>query len=399
MRCILHIGTEKTATTFIQNWLYANCEHLSSQGVALTTSSGKTNNRKLVSYFQNGIDDYLRNNGVHNDQERSIFFENFEKLFCDEISTLKRDHTTFLFTSEHFHSRLVSTCGIKNLKYFLDKFFDEYTIICYVREQSEVRTSLYSTSLKKNNGGGILEFQKNASPKDHYYNYLLSLGKWEEVFGKESLKLRIFSKDCLLDDDIRKDLLANVLPEIDSSKLYFRFDSINESLSQEESIIFQKINSNRPNFAGKYQDPTPFVIKSVIRNLDFLDTKTAIVDPRQGEMYDAFNDVNIQFFTRYFGKKENLFQKPTKVVGKADENKAFDINNISKLWGKIVSIKNLVVIRPHEIDFLLDLAIRLHSEGVISSRETITLLKLANRARPGGSKILSKIDEIRKGQK
>ena len=35
MKCILHIGTEKTGTTLLQNWLYDNKEKLSQVGIYL----------------------------------------------------------------------------------------------------------------------------------------------------------------------------------------------------------------------------------------------------------------------------------------------------------------------------------------------------------------------------
>ena len=44
MKCILHIGTEKTGTTILQDWLYDNKVELSKVGVYLSDNLGKTNN-------------------------------------------------------------------------------------------------------------------------------------------------------------------------------------------------------------------------------------------------------------------------------------------------------------------------------------------------------------------
>jgi hypothetical protein len=395
LRCVLHIGTEKTATTLIQEWLYANCDQLSSQAVALTKASGYPNNRKLVSYFQYGIDEYLRSNDVHNEKERLLFFENFEKDFSDEISDLKNDHTTFVFTSEHFHSRLTSTSQIQRLKEFLDQFFNDYEILCYFREQSRVRTSLYSTGLKIRNSSSILEFQKDVNIESEYYNYLSFFMKWEEVFGKKALTARLFCKDRMPDGDIRKDLLASTLPDINAEKLDYKVNSINESLSADEAILFLAINAARNNFVGKYPDPTPYVIKNAVKNSDLLDRKTSICDPRQNAIYDEFNDVNVQFFLRYFDEEKNLFPRPKKTCENADSHRQFDISDFAKFLNSILSIKNLIVIDDREVDFLRDLAITLHSSGAVSNTEAITLLKLANRARPAGGVISSKIDELR----
>jgi threonyl-tRNA synthetase len=59
-------------------------------------------------------------------------------------------------------------------------------------------------------------------------------------------------------------------------------------------------------------------------------------------------------------------------------------------------MKSVIKINDDEIDLLRDLAVRLYEEGSITKYEAIGLLKLASRARPDGSYILSKIDELRK---
>ena len=396
MRCILHIGTEKTATTLIQEWLYKNIECLSAQGVALSRSTWVPNNHKLAAYFQSAADEYLKNFDIHNEQEKKAYFAKFEEEFALEMAQLEKTHSTCIFTSEYFHSRLSSVEEIQKLKNFLDRFFDEITILCYFREQSMVRTSLYSTGLKVNNTQSILDFQKEASPELHYYNYFTFFGKWERVFGKAALKPRIFSKDHLLEGDIRKDLLATVLPEVDPIKLNYDVTSSNESLSADEAALYRAINASRDKFAGKYRDPTPMHFKSAVAGLSVLDLETNIADPRQAEMYDAFNDSNIDFFSRYFGKEKNLFLRPMLNSEKEEGRKRFDINDMAELLKSLLSVENIIAVDKKEIDFLAKLATRLHAAGHISSRDAIVLLKIANRARPNGPFISSNIDRLRK---
>ena len=81
MQCILHIGTEKTGTTLIQNWLYANQEALSEQGVFLSEQLGKTNNRLISAYFQPELDDWAKRNHIQNQAQKDAFFEGFETRF------------------------------------------------------------------------------------------------------------------------------------------------------------------------------------------------------------------------------------------------------------------------------------------------------------------------------
>lgn len=395
MHCILHIGTEKTATTLIQKWLYENRDQLSAQRVALTKKSDFPNNRKLVTYIQSSIDDYLKVRDIHNDTERHHFFENFENDFANELSELKKDHETAIFTSEHFHSRLTSESEVRDLKAFLDQFFNSYSIICYFREQSKVRTSLYSTGLKINNPNNILDFQSDIDTESHYYNYLSFFKKWENAFGKDALLPRIFSKENMIDGDIRKDFIASVLPKINAQIMDYKTDSSNESLSADEAVLFREINAVRNNFIGRHPDPTPDAIKNAVKNSCLLDKETSISDPRQNMMYDTFNDVNVQFFSRYFGEKENMFPRPKEIDQNEVDHKRFNISDLADFLNSILSIKKFVFLQDNEVNFLRDLAIKLHSSGAVSNSEAITLLKLANRARPAGGAIISKLDELR----
>lgn len=396
MRCILHIGTEKTATTLIQKWLYENYDNLSEQGVALTKECGYPNNRKLVSYFQDGVDDYLKSKGVQDGVDKDSYFNNFEERLSDEISNLKKGHSTLIISSEHFHSRLRSVEQIERLKKLLDRFFDDYKVVCYFREQSKVRTSLYSTTVKVNNEVGILDFQNDITTHSHYYNYFSLFKKWERVFGKDALIPRLFVKDKMLDGDIRKDIMHSSLPTVDTSKLNFETVMANESLSADEAHVFTSINAARDAFSGPFSDPTPNLLKSVVRKLDFLDHETGISDPRQVEMYEQFNDVNVDFFSEYFGEKRNLFPKPSNIEVERSRETSFSVSDISQVFSRILSIDKLVVLGASEVDLLRDLAERLYSEGAISKEEALVLLSLAVRARPKGGKIIAKINEIRK---
>ena len=77
MDCVLHIGTEKTATTLLQSWLYSNREALSAQGVFLSSVLKEGNNRKLVSYFQPQTDDWLRRQHIATEADKTAFFDGF----------------------------------------------------------------------------------------------------------------------------------------------------------------------------------------------------------------------------------------------------------------------------------------------------------------------------------
>ena len=65
VRCILHIGTEKTGSTSLQTALSVNREHLSERGIFYSKAAGSLNSRALAAAFcQYSSDDYLARLGI-----------------------------------------------------------------------------------------------------------------------------------------------------------------------------------------------------------------------------------------------------------------------------------------------------------------------------------------------
>jgi hypothetical protein len=394
MKCIIHIGTEKTATTLLQKWLYENEGNFSAQGIALTRSAQFPNNMKLAGYFQDRPGGILRINNITNSEERDLFFNDFEAEFFSELDGKSKTHDTFIITSEHFHSGLTSPEALQNLKEFLDRFFSEYRIVCYFREQTNVRKSLYSTALKNGYSGKIEDFANDVGSESHYYNYLNFFRLWEDAFGKDNLLPRLFDKEHLAEGDIRKDFLATALPQVDADGMSFRTVSANESLSRFPAEIFRAINATRGPYAGRVTDPKRSFFKSLVANAYYLDSRDPIYDARQADLYDIFNSLNIEFFDRYFGVKRNLFNRPIKTLPHPQSEVSLGEDDIVDLILRIFENDRLLVMREKEINFLRDLAIRFYDSGKLSATEAIVLLRIASRARPEGSNIRSKIEKL-----
>ena len=393
MKCILHIGTEKTGTTFLQNWLYRNEAVLSGQGLALTHAAGKPNNRKLVAYVQNELDDYLTSNAVTNQDERTAFFTGFEAEFATELERLRATHCCVVLTSEHFHSRLGSEAEIGRLKQVLDRFFDDYRVICYFREQSRVRRSAYSTNLKAGYALPISEFDADASPDWHYYNYLDFFRKWENVFGMDSLVPRLYGKDHFVGGDIRIDFLKAILPDIDPGLLAFEEEPGNESVSAHQATVLRLINKHRARFIGRFVDPTPKLLRSRMLKVGYLKRSGGIVDPRQARFFEMFEESNAAFFKRYFGADKNLFDPPGEDPGAPEAPLSVDEAGLDEIFSYVLK-RGVIAIRADEVDFLKDLADRIADAGPVGADDAIRLLTIAQRARPSGRGLKSRLEAL-----
>ncbi|AXT69661.1 hypothetical protein [Vibrio sp. dhg] len=75
MKLFLHIGTEKTGTTSIQESLYLNKVELISRGFYFVQSVGIKNNRDLPQVFinVNNKDDYFINKKINTKAERVLY--------------------------------------------------------------------------------------------------------------------------------------------------------------------------------------------------------------------------------------------------------------------------------------------------------------------------------------
>lgn len=303
MKCVIHIGTEKTGTTLIQQWLYGNQRNLRSQGIALSEVAGRFNNRKIPAYFQSHFDDFFRKKNIYNDFQKQEYFRNFLDDLGNEFSFSSGNSDIFLITSEHFHSRLINIESIYNLKFFLDKFFNEYKIICYFREQSSVRNSLYSTALRGGYTGKLSEFQRDVKEDNHYYNYFEMLFKWESVFGIDSICANIFDNDLMFNNDIRKDFIRNVSPNINLDDLDYSITSSNEKLSPVLMYIYRAVNDVIPKTLDN--DKRNRVRHAILKNVDkFKDLRVGkIINEENEDFARLFRQSNKDFFYRYFPQK------------------------------------------------------------------------------------------------
>jgi hypothetical protein len=106
MKLALHIGTEKTGTTLLQEWLYHNRERLGQQGYFLSEKIGLPCNRNIVSYFRRAPDDFWNRYNIRSLDDKARFFAHFLEDLQAELDQAAQTNHTVIMSSEHFHSRL-----------------------------------------------------------------------------------------------------------------------------------------------------------------------------------------------------------------------------------------------------------------------------------------------------
>jgi len=206
---VLHIGMGKTGSTAIQNCLALNRELLRQEDIAYPVwqNPQKRNNH-------NGIAQCLSS-----EQHRHYLEPFLADLHTDKASTLIiSGETLFVYPERYAFARPLRTklggsvfarnytpppadvwiprkrALIEELRRLLPKA-EEYRIIVFLRRQDLWLESVYNEDIK---GGHVWcrfdEFEK------YYFNtlhYKEQLSIWEEVFGGESLVVRVYEKSQL----------------------------------------------------------------------------------------------------------------------------------------------------------------------------------------------------------
>lgn len=298
MKCVLHIGTEKTATSLLQEWLYANKQTLKARGIHLTNSFGTPNNRYIPAFFCLGDDDFFLHHRLSTEQDKRVFFKKFKQDFAKEVSRAESAHTVLL-TSEHFHSRLLQQAEVSALKAFLDEHFEQTELVCYFREQADMALSFYSTQLRGNGQRDVDEVMAHVTPSIHYYNFLSIADLWSSAFGRENCRFRIYDKSRFRHGDIRMDFL-DAISEVDlSDDLEFASDTKNESLSGLQAIVFREINRIVPYWHETHgMNPRNLDLKQRILQLPSL-KRGKIHSKEVLRVSDRFAESNRRFFEFY----------------------------------------------------------------------------------------------------
>jgi hypothetical protein len=240
-RAILHIGTVKTGSTALQLWLSNNRKALAQHDYHYSRAAGGANHAALAAYAQDDRtrDDIRANLGIKSAED----LKSFRARLAADLASEVRDggDRTFVFSSEFLHARLLSVPEIRMLHALLAPHFDEVSPVVYLRRQDKVLVSGYTTMLA--NGSAEAEIIANrlldgASTKDLQLDYFATLGRWAEVFGADSLSIRLYD-DMLRDSgSVVRDFCSHLgfEPEIRGR------DAINVSLRPEYQEFLRLLN-------------------------------------------------------------------------------------------------------------------------------------------------------------
>lgn len=305
MRCVIHIGTEKTGSTAIQGYLFANQAALKKNGVHVCTSAGRSNNRALPAAFMSAdkTDDFFRLLNIDSEKKRNSWRKKLLKNFKNEVRRAARSSSLFLISSEHFHSRLLTDAEVKDFHTFLAPLFDDIQVICYLRRQDRMALSRYSQALRAGfTPESPLPVLKRKPHIPAYFNFQALLRRWAQPFGKKNVMPRIYSKSELVEGDVVQDFIRSVgLPVKNAGTIRVE----NRALSAEAQAVLIRVNE-------KLKGADPMAAKRLRQLLvNYLENNSQgrSIQPTLADaqdFYEAFLETNSVVAHRWFGR-DSLF--------------------------------------------------------------------------------------------
>jgi len=240
MDLILHIGTAKTGTTSLQEFLAANRMILQREGILYPLSAGNGKSHALLSLIPQ--DDLASRHALtlrvaQTIRNLELFREELKDALTEELNGRSdRRPDKVIMSSEYCSTRLLTDEAVQGLRDFLSPIFSDIKIVVYIRRQDEYLLSRYSTGVK---AGGTTPLEIPSSPDAvAFFDHWELLSRWARFFGRAQIVCRKYERDSLKSGDIIDDFLG--LAEIDKSLPFKRPERMNESLDA-GSVEFLRI--------------------------------------------------------------------------------------------------------------------------------------------------------------
>ena len=203
MRCILHIGTEKTGTTALQSVLSQQRELLLSHGVHYAKAPGELNCRNLAAAFtpQGVRDDYLTRTGLTEPEKFTQWRHDLLAQISQEIAAA-RDGVTLIFRLRA-SLKIDDSTSVEHLAEYLRSEFEEIRWRAIWR-QDLLATSRISEGLRAGFPQRWFPDLVNSAGLPPLYDYEALIKRWSACFGESAIQLRIFQRSQLVGGDVAR---------------------------------------------------------------------------------------------------------------------------------------------------------------------------------------------------
>lgn len=215
MKVLLHIGSEKTGTTSIQNWAAANRAPLAARGILYPAAPGERAGKRpapnhvglaLAVSERARRPDLLGMLGLPDLAAAAGFAARMERRLAEEIAAA-RGGALFL-SNEHLSSRLRDETEVAALRALVERAAGaaaDWRVVLYHRRQDDMLRSIHAMRVLR---GATEPFRLAARADDARLDPRAILGHYARVFGDAAVTVRVFDRARLIGGDAVADLLS-----------------------------------------------------------------------------------------------------------------------------------------------------------------------------------------------
>lgn len=260
MKLIIHIGTEKTGSSSVQQWGAKNRDLLKENGVFYSESLGVLDHRKASVYARlpHLADDGFSRYGITDAEQHVKFKQQVEQALAEEVELAKQLNCRyFVVSSEHFHSRIDSVAMVEEASKLFTPHFDDIEILAYIRPQAELFQSRISVNIRNldiRKTELIDKWQKDIT----YFDNFAMWQRWSSVFKKVTFKPFNKYKNVVADiakmvgvslEDFAKPARVNEKLDYRMGIVAHQLNEVIESISMKKELLnlyFEQIECKEP---------------------------------------------------------------------------------------------------------------------------------------------------------
>lgn len=237
---VLHIGTEKTGSTSIQNALAVRRDQLAARGILYPRLTGTPNHTELalLGLGDSPADALQMQELARTGQDHAAYVATAMQRLDAEIAASGADKV--VLSNEHCHGRVSGGSFVTRLRDHLAPRFASVQIIVYLRRQDRMAVSHHSTRLREGGLGQVLPPRAAEVP---YYNYARLLDMYAEGFGADAITVRLFEPGRLTGGDVVHDFFATAGLGIDAPPHKI---VVNPSVSRQQARFLTLFNASFP---------------------------------------------------------------------------------------------------------------------------------------------------------
>lgn len=286
----VHIGSPKTGSTAIQEFIKNNRQALEVDGITYPKSASKAMNYLAFSLLDT-VPELVHQLPVDmNELYADIDYGNKSNIISSEAFFLC---STRKYLGEVLPSRL---------KLLLPDAYN-VKIILYLRRQDNFIASIYAQYVKlhAHNNFYTKTIQEFIEEYSAYMDYYEILNNWSRVFGKENIIVRAYEKHQLKDEDIVSDFISTL--GLSSMQDYKSpADSVNPAIGRDELEFKRLINILSINSNIKTRKiPELLLQRSVINK--YFQEQSFLSPSERLKILDKYDDGNQRIAKEFLGRK------------------------------------------------------------------------------------------------